>query len=394
MEEILESLHSPYVIIFPSPGMGHVIPLTEFAKRLALNHGISITFAVPTEINPPSEAAQKSVLDSLPGSINTIFLSPVDLSDLPNGATVARRTVLTVTRSLSSLFDSLKTISSSYHVVALVVDIFSPSAVDLAKEFNIIPYIFFPSTAMCLSLYYYLPVMDQVYSCEYRDVAHPIQIPGCVPVWGTDLTNPLEDRKSEAYRGILQYWRRINMAAVYPIGRCLNWLDNQPLGSVLFTSFGSVGTLSNEQLTELASGVEMSEHKFLWVLRSPTDKSADANYLNSQSVRDPFELLPKGFSERTKMTEQKMNAVMLTDDLKVALRPKVNKNGIIGRDEISRCVKGVMEGGEGIELRSRMGDLKGAATSSLSEGGSSCLLRWQTSGKIIRYNFYPANDKK
>lgn len=82
----------------------------------------------------------------------------------------------------------------------------------------------------------------------------------------------------------------------------MNWLDNQPLGSVLFTSFGSVGTLSNEQLTELASGVEMSEHKFLWVLRSPTDKSADANYLNSQSVRDPFELLPKGFSERTKMT--------------------------------------------------------------------------------------------
>ncbi|KAI3896214.1 hypothetical protein MKW92_031751 [Papaver armeniacum] len=461
MEETLESLHPPHVIILPSPGMGHLIPLTEFAKRLALNHGISITFAVPTEINSPSEAAQKSVLDSLPGCINTIFLSPVDLSDLPNDATVARRTVLTVTRSLSSLFDSLKTVTLSYRVVALVVDIFGTSALDLAKEFNIIPYFFFPSTAMCLSLYYHLPVMDQVYSCEYRDVPHPIQIPGCVPVWGADLTNPLEDRKSEAYRGILQYWRRINMAAgillnsfedlepgpikalngkewdnppVYPIGPlirtgvsndrsdrsgCLNWLDNQPLSSVLFISFGSVGTLSNEQLTELAFGLEMSEHKFLWVLRSPTDKSAAANYLNSQRVDDPFEFLPKGFLERTKMSgfvvsswapqvqilshrstggflthcgwnstlesiihgvpliawplfaEQKMNAVMLTDDLKVALRPKVDKNGIVGCDEISRCVKGVMEGEEGNKLRSRMRDLKGAATSSLSEDGSS-----------------------
>ncbi|KAI3938424.1 hypothetical protein MKW98_015323 [Papaver atlanticum] len=415
MEETLESLPPPHIIILPSPGMGHLIPLTEFAKRLALNHGISISFAVPTEIKSPSEAAQKSVLDSLPGSINTILLSPVDLSDLPNDATVAHRTVLTVTRSLSALFNSLKTITSSYRVVALVVDIFGMSALDLAKEFNIIPYIFFPSTAVCLSLYYHLPVMDQ--------------IPGCVPVWGADLTNPLEDRKSEAYKGILQYWRRINMAAgillnsfedlepgpikamngkewdnppVYPIGPlirtgvsddrsdqsgCLNWLDNQPLGSVLFISFGSHG------------------HK--------------SSYLNSQSVWDPFEFLPEGFLDRTKRSgfvvsswapqvqilshrstggflthcgwnstlesiihgvpliawplfaEQKMNAVMLTDDLKVALRPKVNKNGIIECDEISRCVKGVEEGEEGNKLRSRMGDLKGVATSSLSKGGSS-----------------------
>ncbi|KAI3852252.1 hypothetical protein MKX03_028404 [Papaver bracteatum] len=136
----------------------------------------------------------------------------------------------------------------------------------------------------------------------------------------------------------------------------------------------------------------MSEHKFLWVLRSPTNKSADANYLNSQSIRDPFEFLPEGFLDRTTRSgfvvsswapqvqilshrstggflthcgwnstlesmihgvpliawplfaEQKMNAVMLTDDLKVALRPKVNKNGIIECDEISRCVKSISYG--------------------------------------------------
>ncbi|KAI3982146.1 hypothetical protein MKX01_019052 [Papaver californicum] len=448
MEETLESLH-PHIIIFPSPGMGHFIPLVEFAKRLVLNHSISIKFTIPTETNSPPSEAQKSVLDSLPGSIDCIFLTPVNLSDLPNDAPGASRIALTVNRSLSCLSDLIKTITSTHHVVALVVDIFGTSALDVANEFNITTYIFSPSTAMCLSLYFHLPDMDQAYSCEYRDVPHPIQIPGCVPIWGTDLSNPLEDRKSESYKRIVQYWRRLTMAAgillnsfedlepgpikalngkqwdnppVYPIGPlirmgvsddgcdasgCLKWLDNQPLCSVLFISFGSAGTLSNEQLTELALGLEMSEHKFLWVLRSPNDKSAEANYSNSQSVGDPFEFLPNGFLDRTKMSglfhrstggflthcgwnstlesvihgiplitwplfaEQKMNAVMLTDDLKVALRPKENKYGIIGRDEICRCVKGVMEGEEGNKLRSKMGDLKGAAASSLSEGGSS-----------------------
>ncbi|KAI3862330.1 hypothetical protein MKW92_019705 [Papaver armeniacum] len=408
------------------------------------------TFIVPAETNSPSEA-QKSVLDSLPGSINSIFLPPVNLSDIPNDVPIGSRIVTTVTRSLSSLIESLKTITSSHHrVVALVVDIFGTSALDVADEFNIIPYIFFPSTAMFFA-----------YSCEYRDVSHPIQIPGCVPIWGTDLLDLLQDRKPEIYKRGLQYWRKLNRAAgillnsfedlepgpikalngkqwdnppVYPIGPlirtgvsddgydqsgCLRWLDNQPVCSVLFISFGSAGTLSNEQLTELALGLEMSQHKFLWVLRGPNGKSADANYLNSETVGDPFEFLPKGFLDRTKMSgfvvsawapqvqilshgstggflthcgwnsilesvihgvpliawplfaEQKMNAVMLIDDLKVALRPKENKNGIMESDEISRCVKGVMEGEEGNRLRSRMRDLKGAAASSLSEGGSS-----------------------
>ncbi|RZC61932.1 hypothetical protein C5167_023683 [Papaver somniferum] len=462
MEETYQSL-PPHVIILPSPGMGHLIPLTEFAKRLVLNHGIIITFTIPTEsINSTSEA-QKLVLDSLPGSINSIFLSPVNLSDIPNDVPIGSRIVSTVTRSLSSLIESLKIITSSHRVVALVVDIFGTSALDVANEYNITPYIFFPSTAMYLSLLYHLPVMDQAYSCEYRDVSHPIQIPGCVPIWawGTDLLDLLQDRKPEIYNRSLQYWRRLNIAAgillnssedlepgpikalngkewdnppVYPIGPlirtgvsddgydqsgCLQWLDNQPVCSVLFISFGSAGTLSNEKLTELALGLEMSQHKFLWVLRSPTDTSADANYLNSESVGDPFEFLPKGFLDRTRVSglvvsswapqvrilshrstggflthcgwnstlesvingvpliawplfaEQKMNAVMLTDDLKVALRPKVNKNGIIESGEISRCVKGVMGGEEGHKLRCRMGDLKGAAASSLSEGGSS-----------------------
>lgn len=44
----------------------------------------------------------------------------------------------------------------------------------------------------------------------------------------------------------------------------LTWLDNQPSDSVLFVVFGSGGTLTSEQLTELAWGLEMS-HQRLYI---------------------------------------------------------------------------------------------------------------------------------
>ncbi|KAI3859714.1 hypothetical protein MKX03_031228 [Papaver bracteatum] len=453
-------LQAPHVIILPTPGMGHLIPLTELAKRLVSRHGFTVTFTIPTETDSPSKA-QKLVLDSLPSSIDYMFLSPVDLSDLPSDVKIETRISYTVTRSLSSLSDSFKLITSTHRVVSFVVDLFGTDAFDVAMEFNVKPYIFYPSTAMGLALFFQLHTLDQDYTCEYRDVPAPIQVPGCVPIDGIDLFDPVQDRKNEAYKWMLHHGERYKLAEgimvnsfnelesgpikalkaaewgnppVYPVGPlirtgdgdtvsdpsgCLKWLDDQPLGSVLFVSFGSGGTLSSEQLTELALGLEMSEQRFLWVARSPSDKVANATYFNPQSIKDPFDFLPKGFIERTKklglvvpswapqvqvlshvstggflthcgwnstlesvvhgvpliawplFAEQKMNAVMLTEDLKVALRPKKNKQGIIGRDEISRVVKGLMEGEEGKKLRFKMRDLKDASARVLSENGSS-----------------------
>ncbi|RZC58994.1 hypothetical protein C5167_006300 [Papaver somniferum] len=202
---------------------------------------------------------------------------------------------------------------------------------------------------------------------------------------------------------------------------CLKWLDNQPPASVLFVSFGSGGTLSSDQLIELALGLEMSEQKFLLFLRRPipSEKAASSSYLSVQSIEDPSEVLPKGFLDRTRKSglvvsswapqieilnhgstggflthcgwnstlesivhgvpliawplfaEQKMNAVMLTDAIKVALRPKPMESGLIGRDEICRVVRGLMEGEEGKILKSKMRELKCVATSTLAQGGSS-----------------------
>ncbi|XP_059651269.1 hydroquinone glucosyltransferase [Cornus florida] len=449
---------TPHIAILPSPGMGHLIPLVAFAKRLVLLHRFSVTFVVPTD-GPPS-TSQKAFLEGLPAGMDYVF-PPVNFDDLPGDVKIETRISLTVTRSLPSLRDVFKSLVATTRLVALVVDLFGTDGFDVAIEFNISPYIFFPSTAMALSLFLYLPKLDQSVSCEYRDVPDPIQIPGCTPIHGRVLLDPVQERKNDAYKWVLHHTKRYRLAEgimvnsfkelepgaikvlqeeepgkppVYPIGPliqmgssisgadgsdCLKWLDDQPRGSVLFISFGSGGTLSYDQLNELALGLEMSEQRFLWVVRSPNDKVANANFFNAQSQNDPFDFLPKGFLDRTKRNglvvpswapqaqilshdstggflthcgwnsvlegviygvpliawplyaEQKMNAVILTEDRKVALRPKTSENGIVGRAEIAKVVKSLMEGEEGKWIRNRMRDLKDAAAKNLSEDGSS-----------------------
>ncbi|PNY11193.1 hydroquinone glucosyltransferase-like protein [Trifolium pratense] len=87
--------------------------------------------------------------------------------------------------------------------------------------------------------------------------------------------------------------------------------------------------------------------------------------------------------------EQKMNAALLSDGLKVAIRPKVNEKGIVEREEIVKVVKNLMVGEEGKGIRERMEKLKGDAIDALKENGSSTrtltqlAFKWESLGSHL-----------
>nr|KYP39673.1 Hydroquinone glucosyltransferase [Cajanus cajan] len=85
--------------------------------------------------------------------------------------------------------------------------------------------------------------------------------------------------------------------------------------------------------------------------------------------------------------EQKMNAVLLTNGLKVALRPKLNDEGIVEKEEIAKVVKCLMEGEEGKEMCERMRNLRDFATNALKDGSSAQTLlqlasHWENFSRI------------
>lgn len=75
--------------------------------------------------------------------------------------------------------------------------------------------------------------------------------------------------------------------------KCLEWLDKQSPRSVIYVSFGTTTALTNEQIKQLAYGLEQSKQKFIWVLRD-----ADKGDVFNGEVRKVE--LPKGYEERVK----------------------------------------------------------------------------------------------
>ncbi|RZC57838.1 hypothetical protein C5167_005136 [Papaver somniferum] len=299
--------------------MGHLIPLTELAKQLAHRHNFSITLILPT-IGPAS-MAMKSVLDRLPETITSILLSPVNLDDQPKDAKGETRISIAMVRSLPYLREELKRITSSKRVAAFIIDLFGTDAFDVVNEFGIPPYVFFPCNANVLQLLLNLSSLHESFSGEFKDLPQPLCLPGCVPMPGTELIPPLQDKKDDAYMWFLHHSRRYSLAegkqpgipTIYPVGPvtssssigrdfddasgCLQWLDNQPLESVLYVSFGSFGFLSYEQMVELAYGLEISGQRFLWVVKCPAAPTVDAS-LSKQMSTDPFNFLPDGYLNR------------------------------------------------------------------------------------------------
>ncbi|KAK4267854.1 hypothetical protein QN277_024582 [Acacia crassicarpa] len=470
-----------HIVVIPSAGFSHLVPIIELSKRLVhLHPDFHVTCIIPSLGSLSSSS--KSYLQTLPPNINPIFLPPVPINNMPHFGLQIQHTV---TLSLPHIRETLKSLMSSSNnnvIAALIADTFAVEVLDIASELNISSYMYVPLSAMVLSFYLYLPKLDYeiVSSSEFRDLQDPIEIPGCVPVHGRDLSDSVHDRSSVVYKQYLERCRRLSLAdgvlvnsfteleaqtikalqeeakekkqpRIYPVGPilhsgsgsdedrsgCLNWLNNQQPRSVLYVSFGSGGTLSQEQLNELAFGLELSRERFLWVVRPPSNNPSAA-YLDNSNEQNPLDFLPEGFLERTKekgfvipswapqiqilshsstggflshcgwnsvlesvqngvplmawplFAEQRTNAVLLTDGLKVALRPKGDENGIVGREEIAELVKSLMKGEEGNEIRKRMSVLRDASANALKEeDGSSTetllqlALQWKDLGGKI-----------
>ncbi|RYR74780.1 hypothetical protein HN51_021296 [Arachis hypogaea] len=470
MELEMEMKKKTCIAMVPCPGHGHLIPLLEFAKRFLLHHrdDFHVTFLIPT-LGPPSPSTI-AIINTLPSNIDFTFLPPVNVQDLHIQTDhPVPQMVLTVRHTLPSLKDALASLSSRTNLVALVLDVFSLEALHLAKELNISSYLAFASGAATLSFTFSFPKFDKSFSSEFEsqpeflDLERTMDVPGCdyASFKVKDLPDPvLFLRSGEIYTLFLSVCQKASLVdgiivntfndlepeamralhngsssrSVYAIGpivaqpnqnqdekidECVAWLNHQPSKSVLYICFGSGGTLSQEQVNEIAFGLELSGHKFLWVVRVP-NKIPNSGYVIGQK-EDPIQYLPPGFVERTKeqglvvpswapqieilahgstggflshcgwnstlesivhgvpmiawplFAEQRMNAILLTDVLRVAVRPQGEEDGVVNREEIAKVVKRIMDHGneEGLEMRKRTQELSYAAAAALSENGSS-----------------------
>ncbi|XP_060177354.1 zeatin O-glucosyltransferase-like [Lycium barbarum] len=191
---------------------------------------------------------------------------------------------------------------------------------------------------------------------------------------------------------------------------CIDWLDKQEPNSVIFVSFGTTTSLSDEEIKELAIGLEKSQQKFIWVLR-------DADTCDIFNGKSRKVELPKGYEERvgkrglivrdwapqleilghvstggfmshcgwnscmesTSMgvpiiawpmhSDQPINAYLVTVVLKigVVLKDWAKRDELVSSVEVEKCVKRLMGSEEGDVMRKKAMEL----SKSVVNGGGS-----------------------
>ncbi|KAG7636270.1 UDP-glucuronosyl/UDP-glucosyltransferase [Arabidopsis thaliana x Arabidopsis arenosa] len=192
---------------------------------------------------------------------------------------------------------------------------------------------------------------------------------------------------------------------------CLKWLDSKTPGSVVYLSFGSGTNFTNDQLLEIAFGLEGSGQSFIWVVRKNENQGENEDWL------------PKGFEERNKGkgliirgwapqvlildhkaiggfvthcgwnstlegiaaglpmvtwpmgAEQFYNEKLLTKVLRIGVNvgatELVKKGKLISRAQVEKAVREVIGGEKAEERRLRAKELGEMAKAAVEEGGSS-----------------------
>ncbi|KAF0906970.1 hypothetical protein E2562_013550 [Oryza meyeriana var. granulata] len=462
------------VVLYPGVGMSHLVPMIELAK-VFVRHGLAVTVAL---VEPPrlellgfSAAVARATADNPSVTFHVLPSPPPSGGNASNGAAsntgdhnIVQVMIRHVDAMNAPLRGFLRSLAPSVH--ALVVDMFCFGALDVAAELQLPVYFFYPSGAGAVAVLLNLPIMlarindtgssDSIVVCPGVPPFKASELPTIFNGGGAGETaecflrmsermaesrgilvntfESLETRAVRALRDGLCVAGGRAMPSVYCVGplvsggaaaadtehECLRWLDEQPDQSVVFLSFGSRGTFPKKQLEEIAAGLEGSEQRFLWVVRSPSviiDDEAFAGVPPREPDLD--ELLPYGFLERTRgrglvvrswapqvevlrhraagafvthcgwnstlegvtagvpllcwplYAEQRLNKVLIVEEMELGVEIEGYNEETVAAEEVEPKVRWVMASDGGRALRRRAAEAKDAAAEVLEEGGTS-----------------------
>ncbi|RYQ86024.1 hypothetical protein HN51_060132 [Arachis hypogaea] len=255
-------------------------------------------------------------------------------------------------------------------------------ALEIARKIGIRGVLFYPASAAMLALQCSIPKLIEDGIIDSNDVINIILesmktlestewclcnstpdlepgalsfVPKLLPIGPLLRTYGYDQGVSE--RSLGQFWEEDFS--------CLNWLDQQPRGSVIYVAFGSTTLFDEKQFKELALGLELTNRPFLWVLRKDSDCNnkvcfpnefkgtqgkiiewapqekvlshpAIACFISHCGWNSTLEGLSNGvpFLCWPYFADQFFDKIYICDEWKVGLGFDLDENGMISREEI------------------------------------------------------------
>ncbi|XP_074366179.1 UDP-glycosyltransferase 74E2-like [Apium graveolens] len=185
------------------------------------------------------------------------------------------------------------------------------------------------------------------------------------------------------------------------IDSCMNWLNDQQDHSVIYVSFGSMAQLDDVQMQELTYGIKQSGKHFLWVVRASEEGKLPKGFMEETSGKglvvqwcSQMEVLAHkalgcfvthcGWNSTLEAlclgvpmvaipiwTDQGTNAKFVADVWRIGVKVDIDKNGVFKGEMVEHCIREVMDGEKGKEIKKTSKRWMEMAREAVREGGSS-----------------------
>ncbi|VAH86467.1 unnamed protein product [Triticum turgidum subsp. durum] len=334
-------------VLYPGAGVGHVRPMAELAN-VFLKHGYDVTMVL---VEPPFKLSDSgtTAIDRIAASNPSISFHVLPSLLALDFAAPGKHPFLLMLQLLhyyNEQFEAFLRAIDRKSLHSVVLDMFCIDATDVCVKLGVPVYTFFAGSASCLSALTQLPAFIAGRQTGLKELGDtPLDFVGVPPMPASHLIKELlEHPEDEMCKAMMNIWKRntetmgvlLNtfeslesravqslkgplcvperiLPPIYCVGplvgkgakdedkaernECLEWLDAQPDRSVVFLCLGSKGTLSAEQLKEIAVGLDRSGQRFLWSVRMPAGSNNPEKYLEVCPEPELDALLPQGFLE-------------------------------------------------------------------------------------------------
>ncbi|KAL8188906.1 hypothetical protein R6Q57_029426 [Mikania cordata] len=449
-----------HVFLVTFPAQGHVNPLLRLGKLIASKGNVLVTFSATKSIGKRMKNAGAPVSGEPVPVGNRGGMLRFEFFD--DGCSEhnddERNDLDAYLPKLEAHGKTALTEIINHHaengqpVSCLVNNPFVPWVSDLAKDLNIPCAMLWVQSCSCFSAYYHyqnssvpfpseeqpdidvqLPNMPVLKSDEVPSFLHPSTpypfLRRAILGQFKNLSNNfcvLMETFEELEGDLIKYMSQIcQIRAVGPLFKnpmldnsisgdlikaddCLEWLDSKQPSSVVYISFGSIVSLSEEQVGEMAYGVLNSGVSFLWVMRTVVTNTGEPGRLpdgfmeeagergmvvqwspQAQVLAHPavscfvthcgwnstMEALSSGVPVVAfpQWGDQVTDAKYLVDEWKVGIRMCRGEaeHRVIGRAEVEACIREATGGVNRAEMKMNAMKWKKAAEAAVAEGGSS-----------------------
>ncbi|GMI87805.1 UDP-glucosyl transferase 74B1 [Hibiscus trionum] len=432
-----------HVIVLPYPSQGHINPLLQFAKRLA-SKGVKATLAT-TRYTVGSICAPRIGVEAISDGFDE-----GGFSQAGNVEFYLKSFREQGSRTLSRLINKFK--HTATPVTCVVYDSFLPWALDVAKQQGIYGASFFTNSASVCSIF--SRIHHGRLSLPLTPETTPLMLPGLPPLNFRDLPtflrfpdsypaylamklsqfsnlnqadwvfdNTFEDLEGKEAKGVSELWQAKMIGPMVPSAylderikgdrgygsslwkplseECMEWLETKASQSVVYISFGSMVSLTEEEMEEIAGGLKESDLHYLWIVRESEQKKLPGWFLDLNKDKgmvvtwcNQLEMLShpavgcfvthcgwnstlEGLSLGVPMigvpkwADQLTDAKFVEEVWEIGVRAKEDGGGVVRKKELIKCFKEVMEGERSKEIKRNANKWKELAKKAISEGGGS-----------------------